>query len=107
MKIVYNNIIPFKGFRAINLFGIVFVRGKRPLSKYIINHEQIHTYQMKYMLYIFFYLWYFIEWLIKLLLCFNFDKAYRNISFEKEAYDNQRNLNYKPKPYSWIKRIFK
>lgn len=26
MKIIYNDIIPFKGYKAINLFGIVFAR---------------------------------------------------------------------------------
>lgn len=33
MKIIYNDIIPFKGYKAINLFGIVFARKSgRPLS---------------------------------------------------------------------------
>lgn len=33
MKIIYNDIIPFKGYKAINLFGIVFARkSARPLS---------------------------------------------------------------------------
>jgi hypothetical protein len=40
---------------------------------------------MKEMLYIPFYLWYGVEWLIKLLCKGN---AYRNLSFEREAYDN-------------------
>ena len=26
MKIIYNNIIPFKGFKCINLFGVLFAR---------------------------------------------------------------------------------
>jgi len=26
MKIIYNNIIPFKGYKGINLFGVLFVR---------------------------------------------------------------------------------
>lgn len=26
MKIIYNTFIPFKGFAAINLFGIIFAR---------------------------------------------------------------------------------
>ena len=26
MKVIYNNIIPFKGFKCINLFGVLFVR---------------------------------------------------------------------------------
>lgn len=92
MKIIYNNIIPFPGFKAINLFGILFVRKNAYIDKYTLNHEEIHTYQMKELLYIFFYIWYVIEWIIKL---FKYSsKAYRNISFEREAYDNDRDLNY-------------
>ena len=26
MKVIYNKFIPFKGYKAMNLFGIVFVR---------------------------------------------------------------------------------
>lgn len=61
---------------------------------------------MKEMLYIPFYLQYVIEWLIKLFCKGN---AYRNISFEREAYDNQYNLDYTKtrKHYSWLKRLFK
>lgn len=45
MKIIYNNIIPFKGFAAINLFGVLFVRNdyKLQVSDRMINHESIHT----------------------------------------------------------------
>lgn len=27
MKIIRNNTIPFKGFAAVNLFGVLFIRG--------------------------------------------------------------------------------
>ena len=47
MKIVYNNFIPFKGFSAINLFGVLFARKGVKISKKIINPELIHTAQMK------------------------------------------------------------
>lgn len=91
MKIIYNNIIPFKGFAAINLFGVLFVRKGVVVTERILNHERIHTAQMKEMLYVFFYLWYFVEWLIRLLGKGN---AYRNLGFEKEAYSNDENLTY-------------
>lgn len=92
MKIVYNNIIPFKGFAAINLFGFVFARKEcRPLSTSTVNHEAIHTEQMKELLYIGFYLCYVVEWLVRLFMKGN---AYRNISFEKEAYNCQHIPNY-------------
>lgn len=48
MKIIYNNFIPFKGFLAINLFGVMFVRGTwRDLNARVLNHEKIHTAQMR------------------------------------------------------------
>lgn len=93
MRIVINKIIPFgKNFYAINLFGVLFVKG--PCSPMLINHEKIHTAQMKDLLYLFFYLAYVVEWLVRLLQFRNGYEAYRNISFEREAYANQKNLKY-------------
>lgn len=86
MKIIYNNIIPFKEFKAINLFGILFVRKGCKMSSIDINHERIHYAQMKELLYIPFYIIYFIEWLIRFLYLGNSYKAYRSTSFEVEAY---------------------
>lgn len=92
MKIIYNKYIPFKGFLAINLFGVLFVRGTwRDVNATLLNHERIHTAQMKELGYVLFYVIYFIEWLVRLLFPGN---AYRNISFEREAYNNQRNSFY-------------
>lgn len=130
MKIIYNNIIPFDGFIAINLFGILFARKQyKPLSKNTLLHESIHTLQIKETGYIFFYIWYLIEWIIRLIYYFieaiyNLDeiasfseiwhhlknylsKAYYNISFEKEAYINQYDDNYikKRKYLMWLKYI--
>lgn len=104
MIIIRNNIIPFKGFTAINIFGILFARKDAVINDVTINHESIHTEQMKEMLYMFFYLWYLIEWIIRLFMKGN---AYRNISFEKESYANQNNLSYTNtrKRYYWFKYI--
>lgn len=90
--IVKNKIIPFNGFKAINLFGIIFV--KKNLNNIDINHERIHTAQMKEWLFIGFYLLYITEYLINLIKYKNTKIAYKNISFEKEAYTNQSNLQY-------------
>lgn len=78
MKVVYNDWIPFRGFKCINLFGILFVRRGCYMSERDFNHEAIHTAQMKEMLYVGFYLWYLVEWLIRL---FGKGDAYRNLSF--------------------------
>lgn len=93
MKIIYNNIIPFRGFVAINLFGLLYVRkeyeGK--INSRTLNHESIHTAQMRELLYVGFYLIYITEWFIRLFMRGN---AYRNISFEREAYSNERDDEY-------------
>ncbi len=90
MKIIRNNIIPFAGYKAMNLFGVLFVRGNARIDDITLNHEKIHTAQIKEMLYVFFYVWYVIEWLIRLPK----GNAYRNISFEREAYTSQGDLDY-------------
>lgn len=95
MKIIYNNIIPFKGYCAMNLFGTIFARKDYgQLSDAILNHEAIHTAQMKELLYVPFYILYCAEYIINIFKYWNLDKAYRNISFEKEAYANEKDLNY-------------
>jgi hypothetical protein len=95
MKIIYNSILPIKGYTAINLFSLVFVRKEyNPISNRIKNHEAIHTAQGKELLWIFFYLLYVTEWLIRLIQYRDRKLAYRNISFEREAYANDRNFDY-------------
>ena len=93
MKIIINKIIPFgKNFYAINLFGLLFAKG--PCSSQTINHEKIHTAQIKELLFIPFYIFYSLEWIIRLIQYKNGFKAYKNISFEREAYSNEWNLIY-------------
>lgn len=99
MKIIYNKYIPFKGFLAINLFGILFVRGTwRDVNATLLNHEKIHTAQMKELGYIVFYVLYLLEWLYRLTQEGN---AYRNISLEREAYENEGNPEYLKTRKKW------
>lgn len=115
MKVIYNKIIPFKQFKCINLFGLLFVRKGCFMSDKGFNHEGIHSVQILEMfflgltillpfvllgminpLWLFaslgtFYYWYFVEWIIRL---FGKGNAYRNLGFEKEAYSNDDNLTY-------------
>ncbi|MCS4237854.1 hypothetical protein M2306_000616 [Myroides gitamensis] len=60
----------------------------------LVNHERIHLKQQLELLILPFYLWYGIEFLIRLLYLRNRKKAYRAISFEQEAYKNEANLAY-------------
>jgi hypothetical protein len=73
------------------LFGFLFTRDKRKVTERTIRHESIHARQMWELLVVGFYVWYFVEWMIRLFMKGN---AYRNISFEREAYANQDDILY-------------
>lgn len=105
MKIIYNNFLPFKGFLAMNLFGFLFARKGSYIDAVTINHERIHTAQMKELLYIPFYIIYGVEWLVRLFQKGNSHSAYRAISFEQEAYNNEKDMRYLEKrPFCpWLK----
>lgn len=106
MTIIESRIIPFGHYLAVNVFGFLFVKKGQieKVSDKVINHELIHSAQMKEMLWIFFYIWYGIEWFIRL---FQKGDAYRSISFEREAYDNEKNMQYleNRKHYAWFKSV--
>lgn len=106
MKIIYNDFIPFNGYKAITVFNLIFVRNGHKIDEIDINHESIHFEQIKDCFYLFFYPLYIFEFLFNLFKM-NAHDAYENISFEKEAYDNENNLNYikTRKKYNWIKYL--
>ena len=89
-----------KGVVGMAIFPFVFLKksyvdriSKETLDR-TINHESIHLKQQAELLCVFFYIWYFLEYFIRFILIRNSDKAYRNICFEKEAYQNQNNMEY-------------
>ncbi|MCM1489586.1 MAG: hypothetical protein NC095_01980 [Muribaculum sp.] len=92
---------------CMNLFGTYWTRDTSWIDKYVINHEMIHTAQQKELLFIPFYLLYFIEYLLRLIQYRSHQKAYLNISFEREAYAKGHDLNYLKTrhPYEWINHI--
>lgn len=94
MKIIRNKIIPYGWAGAINLFGLLFVKEDMRVDEMVINHERIHSAQMREMLYLPFYLAYAVEWLWRFARLKDGYKAYRWMTFEREAYDNQRNYDY-------------
>ena len=106
MFVLRNSYFLFKPFAAINLFGVLLVRKEVMLTPSLINHEHIHTCQMREMLFVFFYLWYVVEWGARCLMKGN---AYYNISFEREAYANHDKHDYilSRIPYSWVKYLRK
>ena len=81
------------------LYPFILVNPKKKMGPVLLNHERIHHRQQLEMLIIPFYIVYLVElvW-----------KGYRNISFEKEAYDNESNLEYlrQRKPFTWTRYWF-
>lgn len=104
-----NRFVPFKGFEALAIWPIMFIRKGSEIDEKDIRHEKIHGRQQCEMLWVLFFLWYGIEWLVRLLLYWNKKEAYYNISFEQEAYINQIHKNYlqERKWYAWTKYLTK
>ena len=116
----------FEGYSTIAIGWFVFSKLKQLPNRTKI-HETIHALQwtevtsVAFVLLAFFswiispylvflspivyYVWYVIEWLIRL----PFGDAYRNISFEREAFGNQDNYKYlcERELFAWLKLIKK
>jgi len=87
---------------AMTIWPFILVNKDLPVRSYprVMQHEMIHVSQQLQMLLIGFYLQYYIEYLIRRLQYPTWDEAYRNISFEREAYANQRTSTYyKTRPF--------
>lgn len=92
--IVSRYLIP-KGYRGITLFPFVILKNSLDRqNRVLVNHEKIHIRQQLEFLIIPFFLWYFVEYGLRLIQYKNKNVAYRNISFEREAYSNEFNLDY-------------
>lgn len=92
--IVAKYLIP-KGYRGMAVFPFILIRYyKDQVNVVFLNHEKIHLRQQLEMLILPFFIWYILEFFIRCIQYKNKDLAYRNISFEREAYTNETDLNY-------------
>lgn len=97
-----------KNFVAMAIFPFILLRNKEDKNDLnLVHHERIHIIQQIEMLVLPFFIWYLTEYAIRLIQYRDQHKAYRNISFEREAYANEHNLNYlkKRKFYNFLKYI--
>lgn len=77
------------------VFPFIFIKHKSARNdKFLMNHELIHIRQQLELLIIPFYFFYFINYLYNLISTFNHNTAYRNIIFEQEAYEHDKDLDY-------------
>jgi len=94
MILIFKYLIP-KNYNGMAIYPFIFLKNKSlSTNSILVNHERIHLRQQLELLWIFFFLWYVIEFLIHLIRLRDWNKAYHNISFEKEAYLNEENLYY-------------
>ena len=133
MEVVYRKHFPFKGFTALTMWPVIFVRAdrKEKFTYKVLRHEtthalqQIECYVLGWLLALamilagfewwslvpigLFFELYAIEWLLKLPFCkFNGKRAYLSISTEQEAYEHQDEFGYNNvrKHFVWIKYVF-
>jgi hypothetical protein len=84
-----------RGFRGLTLFPFVLVKSKKDRQDLVfLNHEKIHIRQQLELLVVPFYVLYLLEFLVRWMVLKNRFKAYKSISFEREAYGNEYDLGY-------------
>ena len=131
-KVIYNKIIPFKGYMAITIWPLIFAR-VRKLRGSALNHERIHLRQqlevvlVSAAILLFIVLWFELSWwwmllsmamyyigygigfAIRYLVYRSASEAGRNIATEQEAYLNQYDETYlnRRKPFAWVRYIGK
>jgi hypothetical protein len=95
MILIVNKYLVPIGYSGFAFYPFVFIKNPSLAENdFLINHEKIHLRQQIELLIIGFYIFYLVEYFMRLLQYKNFNKAYRNISFEREAYVNDFNLSY-------------
>ena len=96
------------GISGLTLYPFILLRDKTlKQDKRIMNHERIHICQQAELLVLPFYLIYLIEFIVGLIKYKNKRIAYLNISFEREAYKHDVDLNYlkERKLWAWVSLI--
>ncbi|MGB6154129.1 MAG: hypothetical protein WBG48_19250 [Pricia sp.] len=85
----------YKNYVGLSLWPFIILKNDDLKDDMVlINHEKIHLKQQQELLIVFFYILYITEWLLRTLFYLDSYKAYQNISFEREAYANEMNLDY-------------
>lgn len=105
-------ILPFifiKNYVGVTLWPFIVLReDSLKEDRTLINHERIHLRQQLELFIIPFYILYLLEWCVRYCMCRNAYQAYQNLSFEREAYLHESDLNYlnSRNPYSFIKYLW-
>lgn len=94
MILVFKHVF-YKNYVGLSFWPFIILKNDSLKTDIIlINHEKIHLKQQLELLILPFYIIYLTEWLLRSLFYLSFYSGYQNISFEREAYMNEHNLNY-------------
>lgn len=107
MKIIENNILPLKQFKALCLLNYIFIRKGVELTQSDIQHEAIHWEQQKELLILGFYILYGVQFCWEFIRNkANLKKAYRSVALEREAYNNEDVQDYikNRKHFAWARK---
>lgn len=134
MIVIENRFIPVKGYKCMTVWPFIFLHKGRMMNDVDRQHEGIHGAQQKEMLPVAFavaivlasfgcgwwslmalplwFYWYVLEWIVRFIAYGNQWEAYRNISFEQEAFIHERDFGtdyYLPKrrPFAWTEYVAK
>ncbi len=105
-------VLPFifiRNYVGLTLWPFILLREDRlKEDQTLVNHERIHLRQQLEMFIIPFYVWYLLEWCVRCIIYRDAYRAYQNLSFEREAYLCEDDLNYlnTRNPYSFIKYLW-
>ena len=130
MKVIYDWIIPFKGYKAITIYPFIFSHGE--MSDRTLRHEKIHIQQQLEVMVlglfcsipmalnyswwwllsgiILFYAIYIAHYILNLFrTAFHATNSYYNICFEYEAHTFDDDINYLDKRirFRWLAYLFK
>jgi hypothetical protein len=100
------------GIRGITLFPFIILRDDlkgMPDARETINHEFIHARQQTELLVVVFVIWYLASYMAGRLKGLDRYEAYRNIIFEREAFDRMYDHEYlgRRRPFSFLKYLGK
>ena len=103
MFVIVSKVFVPRGFRAITIFPFILLRYREDKKvDQLLNHEKIHLRQQLELLIVPFYLWYSLEYFLKLFRYGDKNLAYRSISFEREAYSYEDDLSFLQKRPFWF-----
>ena len=107
LKTLFVKHITFGFASAITLFPFVLVLKGVKLNQRLVRHEKIHLAQQVELLVVPFYVLYLAEYLAKRMYYRNHYLAYKNISFEREAYRHENDPLYlsRRRAYGWLSYI--